>query len=331
MAKIRDLLKLADSRHDDRHATLPLPRAFTPAISPEPDDELSSPEETPFIEVGGKNEPLQASAGVLSVPVNRSVPESSSSGRPASAQERLDPPSSLKKAITQRASFTFLPLPAEPPPLQPPTRRFVPELVAFHQPEDPLSQQYRQLLAAIEAQLPSGQTHVILFAGFTPEADTTTALLNLAISRARRDSGDAIIVDADLRNPCVHDRLGLFAEPGLRDVLTSSVSLQRAIQETGQPNLYALTAGLGRAGDPGLLAGQAIRSILRHLRERFNITLIDAPHWDGRADLVSLAGVCDAVYLVLPESQVDTPNVQQLTQVITLEGVSLRGYVLLPV
>jgi Mrp family chromosome partitioning ATPase len=365
MAKIRDFLRLSDSERpisgsgravakrerediavpgreradasipgrqrsevDEAQITLPMPRAFTPEVLPE-SGEPGAHEEMPFIEVGGKNGPVEGSSAVLAATVpSRFSPILPSATEPASkpAASRAE---SAQEPPMQR-SFNFVPLPAEPRQLQPPARRFVPELVAFHHPDQPLSEQYRQLLTGIEAQLPAGQAHVVLFAGSSPEVDTTTVLLNTAISRARREAGDAIVIDADLRQPCVHERLGLFGEPGLRDVLTASVSLQRAIQETGQSNLYALTAGLGRAGEPGYLAGQAMRSILRHLRERFSITLIDAPFWDGRADLVSLAGICDAVYLILPESEMETPTVKQLTQIIMLEGVSLRGYISLP-
>jgi Mrp family chromosome partitioning ATPase len=362
MAKIRDFLRLADSQRSERpiakreledialsgrertgaaaperlqpevdeaQITLPMPRAFTPDIHAEADDDVDQ-EETPFIEVGGKNGPVEGSSAVLAATVpsrfSPTLPGASPESTPKTAAFRTE---SAQEPSAQRA-FNFVPLPAEPRQLQPPARRFVPELVAFHQPDQPLSQQYRQLLTGIESQLPAGQAHVVLFVGPSPEVDTTTVLLNTAISRARRETGDAMVIDADLRQPCVHERLGLFAEPGLRDVLAGSVSLQRAIQETGQPNLYALTAGLGRAGEPGYLAGQAMRSILRHLRERFSITLIDAPFWDGRADLVSLAGICDAVYLILPESEMETPAVKQLTQIIMLEGVSLRGHISLP-
>jgi Mrp family chromosome partitioning ATPase len=335
MARIRDLLRLVEGHRDEVHATLPMPRAFTPTISPE-SEEMPAADEVPFIEVGGKNQPMEGSAAVLAVPMpaQSAKPspvmnqESEVRGQGPEKQSRRSDPSPLTP--DPYSGFTFMPLPAGPLPLHPPSRRFVPELIAFHQPDHPLSLQCRQLLEAIEAQLPASQAHVVLFAGFTPDADTTTVLLNMAITRARRQSGDAVVIDADLRFPCVHERLGLYAQPGLRDVLAGSASLQRAIQETGQPNLYALTAGQAKADDPGFLAGQAMRSILRHLRERFNLTLIDAPYWDGRADLVSLAGVCDAVYLVLAESELETSGVKQLTRIIALEGVSLRGYISLP-
>jgi len=325
MARIRDLLRLADGQRDEADVTLPMPRAFTPTISPECEEAIPT-EEVPFIEVGGKNQPMEGSSAVLAA----SIPSRPSFSGPSLSAEQPAPAAMRFPALEKARGFNFTPLPSQPPPLQPPSRRFATELVAYHQPDHSVSLMYRQLLAAIEAQLPASQSHVVLFAGLTAEVDTTTVILNTAISRAQREGGTAIVVDADLRHPCIHERLGLFAEPGLRDVLLASASLQRALQATAQSNLYALTAGLAKADDPCLIAGQAMRAILRHLRERFNLTFIDAPHWDGRADLVSLAGVCDAVYLVLPESDTETQAVKDLTQIITLEGVSLRGCISVP-
>ena len=60
---------------------------------------------------------------------------------------------------------------------------------------------------------------------------------------AREGLRRVLVVDAHLRQPAVAERLGLSASPGLREVLAGSIALERALQPTEQPNLFALTAG----------------------------------------------------------------------------------------
>src|SRR5262249_46516162 len=148
-------------------------------------------------------------------------------------------------------------------------------------------------------QPPAGRSQVILFTALTPESGTTTVLLNAAITFARQGRLRVVALEANLDRPALAKRLGLPEAPGLHDFLAGSRTLTEALQETGQPNLVALTKGNGDA--PESLSG-ALRPVLRHLRERCDLVLIDAPCWDGRPEMVALGSLCDLVYLVLPES-----------------------------
>ena len=71
-----------------------------------------------------------------------------------------------------------------------------------------------------------------------------------------------------------------------------------------------------------------MRSVLRHLRDRFDLVLVDAAPWDGRPEVVTLGSFCDAVYLVLRQNDAETPLVQELRQLIPQQGSRLRGCIL---
>src|SRR5262249_24110187 len=135
--------------------------------------------------------------------------------------------------------------------LSPPSlpARMAPELITFHQPEHSVSAQYRLLLQGLLGHLPSSHGQVLLFTSPAPWTGTTTVLLNLAVTAARQDGRRVAAVDANLRRPALSSRLGIASYPGLRDVLAGSVPLARALQDTAQPNLWALSAGRAEAGD----------------------------------------------------------------------------------
>src|SRR5207244_12773075 len=88
-----------------------------------------------------------------------------------------------------------------------------PELIALHQPDHPLSQQYRLLQSALLAQLPATRPQVLLFTAAAPEVDTTTVLLNVAIASAQQGKPRVAVIDANLNRPAVAQRLGLEPVP----------------------------------------------------------------------------------------------------------------------
>jgi Mrp family chromosome partitioning ATPase len=222
----------------------------------------------------------------------------------------------------------FQPFPPEPPPLAPPNERFSPDLVAFHRPEHPVSEQYRSLWRSVATPLPAGRAQVLLFTAAGTGAGTTTALLNLAVTVVRGGNLRVVVVDADVRQPAVAGRLGLFPGPGLQEVLAGKELLPRALQESGLANLWVLAAGEAAPGGATRLASEAMRSALRHLRGRFDLVLVDAPPWDGRPEVVALGSFCDAVYLVVRQAQAQTPAVNDLLRLIPQQGGRLRGCVL---
>ena len=328
MSKIRELLRHPGHiRKDDGHAVA-TPRAYRP----DEDDRVAVEEEEveiPYIEVGGPKNKIDASASVLATktasPKPVVAPKESEVKQAVVAP--VAPPEQAKKRVP--ATVIFRPYPAERPPLRPAAERFIDDLVAFHQPEHPISEHYRALLDSFEAQLPASQAQCLLFSSPTPSTDTTAVLLNIAVTWARSADARICVVDANLRRPSVSEFLGLSVAPGLREVLSGKASLQNAIQETGLANLSALTAGRPTMENPGLLAGESMRAILRHLRGRYEWVLVDAPCWDGRPDVVSLGSACDAVYLVLTEEESNKPEAQDLMDLIQEQGSRLRGCVMM--
>jgi Mrp family chromosome partitioning ATPase len=277
-----------------------------------------APETVPFIEVGGKQVPIEGSPDVLAsaAPLQRAA---------QSLVVRTESPVVAVPDPEETGLMVFFrPIAAGPGPAR---SRFAAELVTFHRPEHALSKQYQNLAGALLAQLPAMRSRVLLFTALRPAAGTTTVLLNLAIALARQGKQRLVVVDANPHQPAVAERLGLPQVPGLSDVLTGGVSLQDVLQETGQANLLALTAGNG-SGGRGQLAGEAMRALLRQLRDRFDLVLFDAPCWSAQAALLPLALSCEAVYLVSAEAEAHDPEAASLLQSISQQGIPLRGHLM---
>jgi Mrp family chromosome partitioning ATPase len=319
MARILDALRKGDAFPRAEPASLPRPYR--------PDDvapkNLESAEEIPFIEVGGKNSPMEASPSVLA-----SAPKLAPA--PTLPEPRPGHSAAVKSLLDRSVSgVRFTPVPAERAPVAPARERFAPELIAFHQPEHPLSRQYQVLAETLANQLSPAEPHVVLFAAGAPGLDTVEVVLNLAITQAGQPDSRIAVIDADFHESPVAGRLGLSPAPGLQDVLAGRKALKSALQETGHDRLLALT--VGRALDDGAhpLASEAMKSILRHLRNRFDWVFISGTCWDGRPDLVALGAVCDAVYILLPEERAESLETQAIVDLISEQGSKLRGCIYL--
>jgi Mrp family chromosome partitioning ATPase len=296
----------------------PAPPAISAAPAVETDD--APAEEIPFIEVGAPARKVEASPAVWVASTVRLPAEPAAPKKPA-----LQTPPPRNVTLAARPPMTVALQSAIP--AQPARPRLAAEVVAYHQPDHAVSGQYRELLGTILRDVGGTGGRALLFAALTPGAGTTTAVLNLAVCAAAADPArQVVVVDANLVRPAVAKRLGLAAGPGLQEVLAGTAALEQVVQQTAQERLFALPAGAG-AGRLALLGGAAGGWLLRWLRERFDLVLLDGAAWPGGAELADLAAGVDAVYLVLDDGQEGQPAVRAATRSLAQFGARLGGLI----
>ena len=206
------------------------------------------------------------------------------------------------------------------------SRRISPDLITYHRPDHPISKQYAALLEQMLLGLTPGPAPVLLLTGSAPRVGTTTVLLNLAVCAAGANRR-IVAVDANYHQPDLASLLGLEDQPGWMNVLAGNLALEQAVQQTSLRNLQVLP------GDPtgetqGIaLAPDAVRWVLRWLRERFDIVLVDGPDLKHGSDLAVLAPACDGLYLVVPQSEASLAQDRTLVQNLPRLGGRLRGLV----
>src|SRR6266852_1592463 len=140
--------------------------------------------------------------------------------------------------------------------------RVEPHLVAISQPRSAYCEQFRSLRTRI---LQAGERQqmrafVITSAGIG-EGKTLTAL-NLAWLLAQTDGVKALIIDADLRQPCAADYLGIETECGLSEVLTGQTRFTEAIVKLEPSGLHVLPGGAAREDVAELLSGPRFARLL---------------------------------------------------------------------
>jgi len=328
MGRMLEALKQGHSQRSIPAAPAIIPDAPVRSEEPVtvPAEELVE-EEFPFIEVGGgPGKKMDGSAAVMATPVphskhprsrvddEESRMEDGGSGKVAPPSSIFNPRSStlgpLVPTLSQPRPMTvaFEPWPTQVKP------RPATEIISYHQPEHPVSKQYDSLLQTV-----AEGARVLLFAG-AKGAGTTTVLLNLAFSGCMRFGKRLVVVESNLCRPALAERLGIPPSPGWKELLAGSVALEKALQTAAHPQLFALT-GNATSDD---IPCEALRWVVGWLRDRFDLVLIDGPNLEDGQKLAALSGVCDGLYLVLPQNTgAETTSIQGVARL----GMRLRGLI----
>src|SRR5262249_3883566 len=177
--------------------------------------------------------------------------------------------------------------------------RVEPHLVAITGPRSPECEQFRALRTRV---LQAGErdhkrAFVITSAGMG-EGKTLTAL-NLAWLLAQTDGATALVIDADLRQPCAADYFGIDCRLGLSEVLTGETRLTQAIVKLQPSGLHLLPGGAAREDVAELLSGPRFGRLLDEARRMFDYIIIDAPPLGVFTDANLLINRADAALLVV--------------------------------
>lgn len=204
-------------------------------------------------------------------------------------------------------------------------------------PRSALSESYRSLCTALQFSTETGLPKTLVITSSGPsEGKSYTAI---SISRHFAAMGmKVLLVDADLRKPSLHTKLGYENSIGLSNYLTGACSPPEAFQETDNPNLAFMASGPLPPNAADLLSGKRLFTLLSVGLEVFDLIVIDGPPVLGLADAQLLSNAASATVFTVAAGQARAGLVRgalkrlQLArspvigQVITKFDARLAGY-----
>lgn len=152
----------------------------------------------------------------------------------------------------------------------------------------------------------------------------TEVLVNLGIVLAQNRMR-VLLMDADLRRPTLHRRLGLDNLIGLSQIFVHpELGMSYSLQPTRINGLTAITSGDTPPNPSELLGSQLMGSILEELKTSYDILLIDTPPALAVTDAAVLLPYVDGVLLVIKPG---TTNMAPLRRLVS-QFHQLNAYVL---
>jgi len=154
---------------------------------------------------------------------------------------------------------------------------------------------------------------------------TTTCLANFANYLAHQRS-KVLVVDANLASPGLHTITSVSQAPGLAEVLAGTVEATKAIQSTGNPNVFVLSSGeRPDAGTTHLVLPDTLRERLFNPTMNYDFVLLDCPALNSSEDAAVTAATCDAALLVVEGGRTIREQAQAAKTLLMRADCSILG------
>jgi protein-tyrosine kinase len=154
----------------------------------------------------------------------------------------------------------------------------------------------RSRLYSVREKMPL--TKLLVTSALPREGKSFTAS-NLAQVMVRQHGRRALLIDADLRAPQLHNMLGTTSDPGLSDYLMGRNDEFSIMQRGPLENLFFIPSGTGVADPAELVGNGRLKLLLQRVEPLFDWIIIDSPPAVPVSDASVLAKACDGVLMVV--------------------------------
>ncbi|HEY6678944.1 MAG TPA: polysaccharide biosynthesis tyrosine autokinase [Actinomycetota bacterium] len=185
-------------------------------------------------------------------------------------------------------------------------------------PESRASEAYKTARTTLLYTARQGSLKAIEVTGPGEGDGKTTATANLAVALAQMGKRVAAI-SCDLRKPRLHRFFDVGTDVGLTSVLTGTVKLNEALNETEVPGLSILASGPLPPNPAELLGTDDMERVLHELRTEFDFVLLDTAPALLVSDAITIAPFADAVIVVADSAKTPPDALTQLR--LRFEGV----------
>ncbi|HSJ52419.1 MAG TPA: polysaccharide biosynthesis tyrosine autokinase [Anaerolineae bacterium] len=182
----------------------------------------------------------------------------------------------------------------------------------------PAQEAYHRLQAKLEARIQADGSRSILVTSPEPGEGKSAIVANLAQALANAGRR-VIVVDANLRQPVMHEILDVSNKVGLSNVLTQEWTVKEAVQTTRVRGLWVLTSGTAHPNPAMLLNSPGMQGLLEELTHPFDVIVVDTPPVLAVSDATLLAPMVDGVLLAVGRAQSKRESIEAAIEL--LEGV----------
>ncbi len=139
----------------------------------------------------------------------------------------------------------------------------------------------------------------ILITSALPKEGKTFLAANLAQVLVQQRGRRALLIDADLRAPRLHQSLGTSVQPGLADYLLGEKDEISVIQQGPMENLFLIPGGQPVSNAAELVANGKLKTLMGRMESMFDWIIVDSPPAALVSDASLLANFCDGVLMVV--------------------------------
>jgi protein-tyrosine kinase len=202
--------------------------------------------------------------------------------------------------------------------------RLSPWLVAHWESDSPVVEQIKRVRTHIQhyTKSPKPPRVILVTSAIAGEGKSLTAA-NLAVSIAQGLSDWVLLVDADIRNPTLHNYFGQPQGPGLSEYLSGELELDSVLRATPLPRLTFIAGG-GRKKNPvELVSSERMARLIEEHRgaDGGRFIVVDSTPVLVTNEPSILAKIVDGVILVVRHDRTPRPALKETLSAITKDKI----------
>ena len=180
---------------------------------------------------------------------------------------------------------------------------------------------------ALQFSTPTGAPRRLVVTSTSKDEGKSTTELSLAINFAQMGK-PVLIIDADLRNPVLHKKLGVENSRGLSNYLSGNLGALEVAHPTSIPNLFVMTTGPLPPNPVELLSSMKFLTLLSQCEEHFAHVIVDAPPVIGIADAIVLCNQVENSVFVIESGKTRKGHAKAALRRLQQAGVHPIGVIL---
>jgi capsular exopolysaccharide synthesis family protein len=189
------------------------------------------------------------------------------------------------------------------------------DLVIAEETVSPIAEQFRTLRTNISYMGYGPEQKVLMVTSSVSGEGKSFVSMNLASSLAISHK-KVILLEFDLRNPSLSERLGFKKSAGITNFLRGELQIDEVIQAVPEfDNLSFISAGTPLPLNPGeIILNARMKTLFDYLRQRFEYIVMDTPPVEAVSDALSLGKHADISFFVLRHKFSVRPSLQLINQ-----------------
>jgi capsular exopolysaccharide synthesis family protein len=196
-------------------------------------------------------------------------------------------------------------------------------LITLTDPRSPISEAYRTLRTNLSFYSLDNPIRSLVVTSPALGEGKSTTVANLAVTMAQ-SGRRTILVDCDLRRPCLHTLFDLHHEPGLTNMVLNDDD-EPPLQQTSVENLWLLASGPKPPNPADLLGTRKIDQVIDQLKDRADIILFDAPPVIAVTDAAVLGAKVDGVLLTISAGKTRREHAERAKELLERAKVRIIG------
>jgi capsular exopolysaccharide synthesis family protein len=139
----------------------------------------------------------------------------------------------------------------------------------------------------------------ILITSALPKEGKSFLAANLAQVLVQQRGRRALLIDADLRAPRLHELFGSDLQPGLSDYLLGERDEISVLQQGSMENLFVIPGGQPVTNAAELIANGKLKTLMARMESMFDWIIVDSPPAALVSDASLIGNFCDGVLMVV--------------------------------